>query len=100
MKGIIINQDTDGILKGFKYQIPTFEDIVNFPKEFEGSQVTDYFIAVCSEIVTFRSPKFTSVLDKYYRKEENGSAVDYKEVAPAKGAQYIWETLDTDYISV
>ncbi|MBQ8248696.1 MAG: hypothetical protein IJY93_02270 [Clostridia bacterium] len=97
MKGVIINQDTDGIFWGFRDKLPTLEEIKDFPKEFAGTHVTDYFINIASETVTYPSEKHTDILEKYYRKEENGMPVDYSEDMNGKAAKYVFEELGVDH---
>ncbi len=100
MKGIIINSDSDGILKyiGSKAALPTsVEDIRHFAREFANTHVTDYFLCVADQQTTFPSEKYTSVLDKYHMKEENGCPVDYSEVRTFKGAHIVFEELGVDH---
>ncbi len=99
MKGIIINQDTDGILKGIGHpNAPycTASDIENFVKEFEGTQITDYFIAVYSTVAAYPSKVCTDKLDKYHVKEEQGVPVDYSRSSTIKGAHHAFEVLGVD----
>ncbi len=100
MKGIIINSDSDGILKyvGRDDALPTSaKDIADFTKEFEGTHITDYFICVASQLVTFPSERNTNVLGKYHTKEENGVPVDYTDIRNAKAAHHIFEELGVDH---
>ena len=89
MKGIIINSDVDGILRyiGRDDALPTtVKDIEDFPKEFEGTQVTDYFLNVAEQILNFPSERFQSYISKYHQKTENDEVVDYSNNVCAKAA--------------
>lgn len=100
MKGIIINSDADGILKGIgKKGAPptTAEDILNFPETFEGSQITDYFINVAENLTTFPSERYESYVSKYHQKIENGIPVDYTEGICARGAHIVFDELKVDH---
>ncbi len=103
MKGIIINSDTDGILKyiGHPEAKPTsVEDIRNFAWEFEGTHVTDYFLNVTGQLTTYPSKRYTSYLDKYHMTEENGYPVDYKYNKCAKGAHIVFDELQVDHNAI
>ncbi len=99
-KGIIINSDSDGILKYIGLSdIPpvSVQDIEDFPREFDGSQVTDYFICVTEQLTTFPSERYTSYYSKYYTKTENGVSVDYKTHRCANGAHIVFDVLGVDH---
>ncbi len=100
MKGIIINSDVDGILRyiGRDDALPTtVKDIADFPKEFEGTQVTDYFLNVSEQILNFPSEKYQSFISKYHQKLENGTDVDYSDNVCAKAAHLVFEELGVDH---
>ena len=98
MKGIIINRDLHGILNEAGVVPTTAEQIRNFPMQFAGTHVTDYFLDLCDSIAVFPSKTRTSVLDKYYQKIENGKPVDYSDDNVCKGAHHVFEVLGIDHI--
>ncbi|MBQ8249518.1 MAG: hypothetical protein IJY93_06530 [Clostridia bacterium] len=100
MKGICINQDTQDLLGRVGYGKTSLDEIKNFPKIYEGTHVTDYFINMIDTCATFPSKTRTSFLDKYYQKTENGIAVDYSDTGCAMGMHHIYEELGVDYIDL
>ncbi len=99
MKGICINQDSHDVITWAGKTRPSAEAIKNFPKAYEGTQVTDFFINLMDTCAVFPSKTRTSFLDKYYQKEENGVAVDYTQNTCAAGMHYIYEELGIDYVA-
>ncbi len=93
IQGIMINQDADGTLGGLDKV--TDQDIVDFAKQFKDTHVTDYVICLNNTLASFPSDTWEDVVDKYYKKEENGIAVDYS--AYYAGPYHIYEALDSDY---
>ncbi|MBQ8250228.1 MAG: hypothetical protein IJY93_10190 [Clostridia bacterium] len=100
MKGICINQDTQDLIGRTGRDRPSLEEIKNFPKIYEGTHVTDYFINMIDTCATFPSKTRTSFLDKYYQKVENGIPVDYSGCNCCKGMHYTYEELGIDYIDL
>ncbi|MBQ8248828.1 MAG: hypothetical protein IJY93_02960 [Clostridia bacterium] len=99
MKGLIINRDIHGILNESGRLPITAQQIKDFPKQFEGTQVTDYFLAMCDSCAVFPSKTRTSFLDKYYQKIENGIEVDHSGDVVCKGAHHVFEVLGVDHIA-
>ena len=101
MKGIIINADSDGILTGIGNEdLPpaSVKDIEDFPMEFEGTQVTDYFLCVSGTLTSFPSERFESYVSKYHQKIENGIPVDYSQGSSSfKGAHIVFDELKVDH---
>ncbi len=100
MKGICINQDTHDIILAAGKTRPSIQDIKNFPKIYEGTHVTDFFINLLDNCACYRSNVITDFLDKYYQKEENGIAVDYSDTGAPKGMHYLCEELGVDLIEM
>ncbi len=98
IKGIIINQDTSGLLAVVATGVFDETKLVQFAKQFEGTHITDYFLSVNDQCSVYPSESITSYLDKYYQKVENGYEVDYTNDPFAKGSHYIYETLATDFL--
>ncbi len=101
MKKIVINQDCTCMLswvaKYAKEGTLTPRDFVEFPKQFKGSQVTDYVINVDS---AYPSDVRGGFLHKYHQKIENGKPVDYSENRMAFAAHYIFEVMGIDHIAI
>ncbi len=105
LNGIMLNHDCDSLMHSIggleDMTTVTPQDIIDLAMQYEGTQVTDFMINVNSELATYPSKIWTSYLDKYYQKEENGIAVDYSTgFNQVTGAQYLWETLHLDYIGL
>ncbi len=98
IRGIIINEDFDSLSS--MNENTTVETIQNFVRSWEGSHVTDYMLNIFSQIAAYPSEVTTDVVDKYYRTEEQGIAVDYKEVRDILGGKIMFETKGIDYIKV
>ncbi len=102
VNGIMMNNDADGTLfsVGTDPDSVTVQDMIDLVMQYEGSQVTDMMICVCNEIATYPSLVWTSYLEKYYQKEEDGVEVDWTDNRATKGAQHLWENLTLDYIGL
>lgn len=100
VNGLIINQDADGFIRTCNDGTATVESLKNYAYQFKGSHITDYMICVNNTNATYDSEVWTSLLDKYHQKEENGIAVDYSNHDIALGAYYVYEKLGVDYIDL
>ncbi len=98
IKGICINQDSHDVVSAAGRTRPSVETIKNFPKIYEGTHVTDFFINMVDTCAVFPSKTRTSFLDKYYQKEENGTPVDYTKNTCGAGMHYLYEELGIDYV--
>ncbi len=98
IKGICINQDSHDVVSAAGRTRPSVDTVKNFPKIYEGTHVTDFFINLMDTCAIFSSKTRTSFLDKYYQKEENGRPVDYTKGTCAAGMHYLYEELGIDYV--
>jgi len=98
IQGVIINQDADSFIGGVTNC--TEEQLINFAKMYRDTHVTDFVICLNNTNSTYPSEVWDDLLDKYHQTEENGHPVDYKNVAMMKGAHYLYEVLDSDYIAL
>ena len=98
IQGIIINEDFDSLSS--MNENTTVETIQNFVRSWEGSHVTDYMLNIFSQIAAYPSEVATDVVDKYYRTEEQGYAVDYKSNKDILMGKVMFETKGIDYIAV
>ncbi|MBQ8248833.1 MAG: hypothetical protein IJY93_02985 [Clostridia bacterium] len=98
IKGICINQDSHDVVSAAGRTRPSADTVKNFPKIYEGTHVTDFFINLMDTCAIFPSKTRTSFLDKYYQKEENGTPVDYTKGTCGAGMHYLYEELGIDYV--
>ena len=101
MKGVIINQDCTSPFSDVLKNGPcTVEQLKAVPHQYEGSQVTDYMICLCDGIACFPSKRWTSTIEKYHQKIENGQSVDYSNERFPKSAHYVFEELGLDIFAM
>ncbi len=104
VKGIILNHDDSGPLLAIERNQATVEDIANFARQFEGTHITDYFIAINANCASYPSNVWTDHLDNYHKTVENGTYELYPEGSEARnmlnGAHYMYEELCADYIGI
>ena len=101
VKGLIINHDDCFQMQNVRHGT-TYEDIARFPKQFEGTHVTDYFINVNSNTSVFPSDVWTDHLERYYDLLEAGTLEQTNDelYRALTGAYYFQEVLDTDYVGL
>ena len=99
--GIMINHDITDFIAKISINGWNEKDIVDYARQFEGTHVTDYIINVFSE-GTFNYPtKYgTDYLELYTATERLGVEVDYTETSYIEAANYLYNTLSTDYIGL
>ncbi len=95
LKGIIINQDADGILKGIGLDPErcTVDDIIHFVHELEGTHITDYVTCVFSTVTVYPSKVCTSLIDRYHRNPDTDSYT-------LKGAHQVFDILGVDHVAI
>lgn len=101
MKKLIINQDCTCMLSHIARYIEegTFkeQDLIDFPKQFEGTQITDYFINVDA---VFPSKVRSGFLGKYHQKTENGKQVDYSGERMTNAVHHMFEVMGIDHNAI
>ncbi len=97
MKGIIINQDTDGQLRSYREKPFTMEELRDFFLQFKGTHITDYFLCVFSQTSIYPSKVCESMLDKYnFFLEKDGKVEDVH----LNAMNHIFNVLKSDHIAV
>ncbi len=102
VKGIIINQDDSTIMWSFGVDLPTYEEIEEFARQYGNTHVTDFFIDMNAHMAVFPSQIWNSYLGKYHEMMEEGtfSNLDEWHQKALLGAHHVFETLDTDYVGI
>ena len=98
--GLMINTDSDNYLRSTYSAGATEESIIKFAKQHAGTHITDYFMALNTGISTYPSEVWDDLVGKYDQTIENGVPVNYKNNAIIQGANYVYNTLQTDYIQL
>ncbi len=99
--GIIINHDCTNFLSQIGSKGWTADDIIDYALQFEGTHVTDYMINVYSlGMLVYPSEEFEDYDDKYHMTEQNGQAVDFKDLSYIKAAHMLHDVYGTDYVGL
>ncbi|MBQ8248986.1 MAG: hypothetical protein IJY93_03770 [Clostridia bacterium] len=97
MKGIIINQDTDGQLRSYNEKPFTEQELRDFFLQFKDTHITDYFLCVYSQTAIYPSKVCESMLDKYNFFLEKDGKVDDVHL---NAMNHIFNDLKIDHIAV
>ncbi len=101
VEGIIINHDCTNFLSQVGSKGWTPQDIIDYALQFEGTHVTDYMINVSSLGMTvYPSDELDDYVDKYHATEENGQAVDFKDLTYINAAHMLHDVYGTDYVGL
>ena len=100
-KGIMINEDSDHFLHTRMDMIEQVDRLYleKFIDQYNNTDVTDFLMCIYGMLTTYPSAYKTSYADKYYKTEEMGQTVDYKN-GISRSAHILWEEKRLDMYAI
>ena len=100
-QGIMLNEDSDHFLHTRMDIIEKVDRVYlkKFIEQYKNSDVTDFLMCIYGMLTTYPSVYKTAYADKYYKTEELGQTVDYKN-GISRSAHILWDEKNLDMYAI